>query len=87
MATTGQSSRLLKTMVSNAIIPTGFGLSIEQPAWDPNTERFYVSIPVIADNPTGCNYGQLSVAAITCDGGLLVVDPTMAASSTPCRRF
>jgi hypothetical protein len=63
-----------KVTVSNAIIPTGFGLSLEQPAWDPKTERFYVSIPVIANNPPGCNFGQLS-GPITCDGGLLVVDP------------
>src|SRR4029077_14549864 len=51
---------LLKVTVSPSILPAGFGLSIEQPAWDPQTERFYVSIPVIANNPTGCNYGQLS---------------------------
>jgi hypothetical protein len=34
------------------------GLSLEQPAWDPKTQRFYVSIPVIANNPAGCDYGQ-----------------------------
>ena len=70
---------LSRIVVSAAIIPPGFGLSIEQPAWDPKTERFYVSIPVIANNPTGCNFGQLS-GPITCDGGLLVVD---AASLAP----
>jgi hypothetical protein len=69
------TTALVKIFVSSAILPSGFGLSVEQPAWDPKTERFYVSIPVIANNPTGCNYGQLS-GAITCDGGLLVVDPT-----------
>jgi hypothetical protein len=72
---------LLKVTVSPAILPAGFGLSIEQPAWDPKTERFYVSIPVIANNPTGCNYGQLS-GPITCDGGLLVIDPTTAMAPT-----
>jgi hypothetical protein len=72
---------LLKVMVSPAILAAGFGLSIEQPAWDPKTERFYVSIPVIANNPTGCNYGQLS-GPITCDGGLLVIDPTTAMAPT-----
>ena len=61
--------------VDPAIVPPGFGLSLEQPAWEPKTARFYVSIPVIANNPAGCNYGQLP-GAITCDGGLLVVDPT-----------
>jgi hypothetical protein len=65
---------LSKVVVSNAIVPKGFGLSIEQSAWDRKTERFYVSIPVIANNPTGCNYGQLT-GPITCDGGLLVVNP------------
>jgi hypothetical protein len=60
--------------VDNAIVPKGFGLSLEQPSWDPGTKRFYTSIPIIANNPAGCNYGQLS-GAITCDGGVLVVDP------------
>ncbi|MFZ1949718.1 MAG: hypothetical protein WAU74_06575, partial [Pseudolabrys sp.] len=50
------------------------GLSIEQPAWDPKTARFYTSLPIIANNPTGCNFGQLA-GAITCDGGMLVTDP------------
>lgn len=66
--------KIIKIQVENAIIPAGFGLSIEQPAWDPQTKRFYTSIPVIADNPTGCNYGQLA-GPITCSGGLLVTDP------------
>jgi hypothetical protein len=61
--------------VDPAIVPAGFGLSLEQPAWEPKTGRFYVSIPVIADNPAGCNYGQLA-GAVTCHGGLLVIDPT-----------
>jgi hypothetical protein len=70
----------------NTIIPQGFGLSIEQPAWD--EERvgdgnepeghhglFYASIPTIANNPMGCNYGQNHGQAITCSGGLMVLDP------------
>jgi hypothetical protein len=63
--------------VDNTIVPAGFGLSLEQPAWDPGTSRFYTSIPIIANNPTGCNYGQInpSPASITCDGGVLVTDP------------
>src|SRR6266404_6563254 len=72
---------LLKVTVSPSILPAGFGLSIEQPAWDPKTERFYVSIPVIANNPAGCNYGQLA-GPITCDGGLLVIDPTAVTTAT-----
>ena len=66
---------ITKIFIDPTIIPPGFGLSIEQPAWDPKTKRFYVSIPIIANNPTGCNYGQLA-GPITCDGGLAVIDPT-----------
>ena len=61
-------------LIDPSIMPVGFGLSLEQPAWDPQTQRFYTSIPVIANNPPGCNYGQ-STGDITCSGGLLVTDP------------
>ncbi len=72
---------ITKITVDPAIVPAGFGLSIEQPAWEPKSQRFYVSIPVIANNPAGCNYGQL-IGAITCHGGLLVIDPaTLTAAS------
>jgi hypothetical protein len=64
-----------KVTVSTAIIPPGFGLGIEQPTWNPATSRFYVAVPRIANNPTGCNYGQLT-GALTCSGGMLVIDPT-----------
>ena len=67
-------SKIIKITVDPAIMPAGFGLSIEQPAWDPKTARFYTSLPIIANNPTGCNFGQLA-GAITCDGGMLVTDP------------
>jgi hypothetical protein len=63
-----------KVIVASTIMPTGFGLSIEQPSWDPRTKRFYTSLPVIANNPSGCNYGQLP-GPITCDGGVLVTNP------------
>jgi len=63
-----------KITVDPKVIPGGFGLSIEQPVWDPKTERFYTSVPIIADNPAGCNYGQIA-GPITCSGGLLVTDP------------
>jgi hypothetical protein len=66
--------KIITITVDPAILPPGFGLSIEQPAWDPTTERFYTSLPTIANNPAGCNYGQLP-GAITCSGGLLVTDP------------
>ncbi len=73
-------SIITKITVDPTIVPSGFGLSLEQPAWDPTTKRFYTSIPIIANNPSGCNYGQLA-GAITCHGGLLVTDPF--ALSTP----
>jgi hypothetical protein len=70
------STRILRRITGDpAIIPAGAGLSMEQPAWDPKTRRFYVSVPIIANNPPGCNFGQLA-GAITCDGGLAVIDPT-----------
>jgi hypothetical protein len=71
---TSHVSIIIKIEVDPTIIPPGSGLSLEQPAWDPETKRFYTSIPVIANNPAGCNYGQLS-GPITCSGGLLVTDP------------
>lgn len=64
---------ILRITVSSAIIPPGAGLSIEQPAWDPKTKRFYVSVPTIADNPTGCTIN--TVPATQCSGGMLVIDP------------
>ena len=74
MAATSNVTKITKISVDPTILPSGAGLSIEQPAWDPKTERFYTSVPIIANNPPGCNYGQLS-GPITCDGGLLVTDP------------
>jgi hypothetical protein len=65
---------IMMIRIDSTILPIGFGLGIEQPAWDPQTKRFYTSIPNIANNPPGCNYGQLA-GPITCSGGLLVTDP------------
>ena len=70
---------IIRVIIDPSIVPAGFGLSIEQPAWDPKTARFYTSVPIIANNPAGCNYGQLP-GPITCDGGLAVLDP---AAPTP----
>ena len=38
-------------------------------------------MPIIANNPPGCNFGQLS-GPITCDGGLLVTDPNTVTPGT-----
>src|SRR5262245_38050204 len=70
---------LTKIIVDPTILPPG--LSIEQPAWDPKTKRFYTSLPIIANNPPGCNYGQLP-GPITCDGGLLVTNPLTLTTPT-----
>jgi len=63
-----------KITVENSLIPMGSGLSIEQPAWDPETKRFYTAIPVIAENPAGCDHVAVP-GPVTCSGGLLVTDP------------
>jgi len=72
---------LTKVTVDNTIVPAGAGLSIEQPTWDPTTQRFYVSVPVIANNPAGCNFNADN-GPVTCDGGLLVIDPTTLPGGT-----
>ena len=71
---TSNVSVMTKIQVQNALLPAGFGLSLEQPTWDPVTRRFFTSIPIVANNPPGCNYGQ-NAGAITCDGGVLITDP------------
>src|ERR1035437_10104472 len=73
-AATSNVTKITKISVDASIIPAGHGLSLEQPTWDPTTNRCYTSIPIIANNPIGCNYGQLP-GAITCHGGMLVTDP------------
>ncbi len=59
-ASTSNVTKIAKISVSATIMPAGAGLSLEQPAWDPKTRRFYTSIPFIANNPPGCNYGQFA---------------------------
>jgi hypothetical protein len=78
---TNSVTKITKVSVDTTLMPTGFGLSLEQPTWEPKTARFYVSVPIIADNPAGCNYGQLS-GPVTCSGGLLVIDPTTLSAPT-----
>src|SRR3984893_9339967 len=76
-------TKIIKVQVSGTIMPSGFGLSIEQPTWEPSTQRFWTSIPIIAQNPPGCNFDG-TAGPITCDGGVLVFDPSnlSAAQST-----
>jgi hypothetical protein len=66
---TSHVSIFTKVVIDPTILPKGF--AIEQPAWDPITKRFYVSVPTIANNPPGCSLS----APVTCSGGLLVIDP------------
>jgi hypothetical protein len=72
-ATTSNVSIFAKIFIDPTLVPPGAGGSIEQPTWEPNSARFYVSVPQIANNPTGCTFGPGGNA---CQGGLLVVDPT-----------
>jgi len=76
---------LARINVDPSILPPGQGLSLEQPAWDPVTKRFYVSVPNI-NYPTGCtqnpaavtgtNISSAPAGAVICQGGLLVIDPS-----------
>src|SRR5215471_10779933 len=68
------TAKIIKITVDPTIIVPNFGQSLEQPAWDPTTARFYTSVPIIANNPAGCNFDG-AAGPITCDGGLLVTDP------------
>jgi hypothetical protein len=78
---TSNVSKITQVKVDPSIIPSGFGLSLEQPTWEPTTQRFWTSIPVIAENPAGCNAGQNPSTPITCDGGVLVFDPNNLTAS------
>jgi len=71
---------LARINVDPSIIPPGEGLSLEQPAWDPLSKRFYVSVPQI-NYPAGCLPTSTEEAAeakgtVPCQGGLLVIDPS-----------
>ena len=73
---TSHVTAIMKLTVSTTIIPAGSGLSIEQPTWEPKTQRFYTSIPQI-NEPPGCVPFSTIVGsgANPCSGGLLVTDP------------
>ncbi len=72
---TNSAKIIAKTTVDPSILPVGAELSLEQPAWDPYTKRFYTSVPVMAENPPGCNYKDEKDKPVTCDGAVLVTDP------------
>jgi hypothetical protein len=78
---TSHVSIITKITIDNNIVPMGKGLSIEQPAWDPKTKRFYTSIPQIANNPSGCTFDG-SGGHPQCEGGMLVTDPTALSAPT-----
>jgi hypothetical protein len=63
--------KLSKITIDATLFPNTPG--IEQPTWDPKTKRFYVSVPNLGENPPGCT---------TCDGGLMVIDPTTVTPGT-----
>src|SRR5437773_9191119 len=42
--------------------------AMEQPTWDPQTRRFYVSAPVVGDNPESCISRASPGIVVTCDG-------------------
>ena len=67
-----------KITVDTSIIPAGLGLSMEQPVFDPGTQRFYVAIPQI-NVPAGCTPFS---AVNSCFGGLLVIDPKGVSART-----
>jgi hypothetical protein len=80
-AATSNVTIIGKITIDPSIIPPGFGLGFEGSIWDPVTKRFYASLPTIANNPSGCNYGQLS-GGVPCSGGLIVIDPTSLTTPT-----
>src|SRR5438046_5232257 len=63
--------KLSKITIDATLFPNTPG--IEQPTWDPKTKRFYVSVPNLGKTPPGCT---------TCDGGLMVIDPTTVTPGT-----
>jgi hypothetical protein len=79
-AATSSVSIITKISADPTIIPPGNGLSMEQPSWDPKTARFYVSVPQIANNPTGCTFG--AGGPNPCQGGLAVIDPATVTKPT-----
>src|SRR3954471_6110593 len=67
------SVRMLSKITIDPVLFPGTP-AIEQPAWDPKTKRFYVSVPILG-RPGGCG-------TATCDGGMMVIDPTTVRGPT-----
>jgi hypothetical protein len=74
-AATSNVSIITKVTIDPAILPPGNGLGFEQSTWDPQTQRYYASLPTIANNPPGCNVNA-AAGPVTCSGGMVVIDPT-----------
>lgn len=69
-----------RVSIDPAIVPAGAGLSMEQPTWEPKTGRFYVSVPLIANNPAGCTFDNSN--GIQCQGGMAVINPKTLTAGT-----
>lgn len=67
------SVRMLSKITIDPVLFPGTP-AIEQPTWDPTTQRFYVSVPILG-KPGGCG-------TATCDGGMMVIDPTTVRGPT-----
>jgi hypothetical protein len=78
-AGTNSVSIITKVTIDPTILPPNNGLGFEQSVWDPQTQRFYASLPIIANNPPGCS---LSGGGTPCSGGMVVIDPTILSSPT-----
>jgi hypothetical protein len=68
-----------KITIDATILPPGNGLGFEQSVWDPQTQRFYASLPSIANNPPGCVF---TGSGTPCSGGMVVIDPAILPSGT-----
>jgi hypothetical protein len=77
-AATSNVKFITKVMIDPTILPPGNGLGFEQSVWDPQTQRFYASLPLI-DNPPGRVF---SGSGTPCSGGMVVIDPTILSTPT-----
>jgi hypothetical protein len=80
-AATSNVTIMTKVTIDPSILPPNNGLGFEQSVWDPQTQRFYASLPTIANNPPGCN-PNAALGTVTCSGGMVVIDPTVLPPGT-----